>query len=403
MGRGKGEGAVFKDKRGLWTATVELPADATKLGKDGKPLRRRKVVRSVDKATVLRKLAALRAEVERSGDMPTASQTLESWLTYWIEKVLPKRKIRPNTLDDYRSKVRAQIIPAIGTSRLDKLTPATVRKLHDTMEAHGLSSTYILTTHRVLSKALEDAMRDGRVNRNVAKLVDPPSRSTDAVQPLEVDEAITVLARAATALKADDPYDPMPALWAAYLLTANRRGELLGLEWDRVVLDDADPHIDLSWQLQRIRDISTAAAKYEYRHLTGKLYLTRPKSSAGWRIIPLTDPLASLLRDHQARSAPNPHGLVFARSGGQPWEPGRVSVAWAQWREHVTEKQTRLHDIRHTTVDLLYAAGVPEDIIRDIVGHSTISMTRSYKSRLITDRHRDGMLQLAAMFKPAVG
>ena len=163
--RGKGEGSVFRDSRGLWTAKVELPSH------DG--IRRTKVVRSKNKADVLRKLADMKKELERAGDLPTASQTLESWLTYWLDKVAAKR-VRPSTLYTYRKQLESQVIPVLGTVRLDKLTSAHIRRLHDHMTSAGLSSTYALTTHRLLSKALTDAVREGRVSRNVATLVDAP-------------------------------------------------------------------------------------------------------------------------------------------------------------------------------------------------------------------------------------
>jgi len=40
----------------------------------------------------------------------------------------------------------------------------------------------------------------------------------------------------------------------------------------------------------------------------------------------------------------------------------------------------RLHDARHFTVDLLYAAGVPEVVAMELIGHSSIAMTRRYRS-----------------------
>lgn len=387
--RGKGESSVYKRPDGLWAAAVELPPV------DGK--RRRKVITSKSKATVLKKLGTIKSELERAGDLPTASQTLESWLNYWLTKVAPKR-IAPTTLYTYRSQINKQVIPVLGKTRLDKLTPSSIRRLHDHMTDAGLSSTYALTTHRVLAKALTDAVREGRVSRNVAELVDPPRQAKVELEPLDVDEAIQVLLKAAEALTAD-VYDPSAVLWASYLLTATRRGELLGLEWDRVVFDGDNPHVDLSWQLQRIKDISTAPADYEYRPVKGKLYLVRPKSRSGWRIIPLVDPLASLLRDHQARSAPNTHGLVFAPSGA-PVQPSRASTGWKEWKPAVTKKATRLHDLRHTTVDLLYAAGVPEDIIQEIVGHSTRGMTRAYKARGNQERLTAAMRQLSTLLTP---
>jgi integrase len=366
--RGRGEGSVYKRSDGLWCAAVELPP------LDG--VRRKKIVTSKSKAEVLKKFAAVRKELERAGDLPTASQTLESWLTYWLDKVAAKR-VRPSTLYTYRKQLEAQVIPVLGKVRLDKLTPAHIRRLHDHMADAGLSSTYALTTHRLLSKALTDAVRDGRVGRNVAGLVDAPRIGRSDAEALDVDEAKTVLRYARDSLAAD-AYDPAPVLWATYLLTGVRRSELLALEWDRVT-----DQIDLSWQLQRVKDMKTAPASFEFRELTGKLYLTRPKSNAGWRVIPLVEPLKSLLEDHRRRMPSNPHGLVFARMDGHPIEPSRASAAWKSWYTDVelTTKHVPLHYLRHTFADLLYAAGVDDDLKIELMGHSNRSMTQAYKTK----------------------
>jgi integrase len=61
----------------------------------------------------------------------------------------------------------------------------------------------------------------------------------------------------------------------------------------------------------------------------------------------------------------------------------------------ITDKKVRLHDARHTTVDLLYAAGITEDLIMEIVGHSTRGVTRGYKSRENLQRREAAMKQLS--------
>ena len=384
--RGKGEGSLYKRASdGLWVATVELPP-----GPDGK--RRKKTVTSKQKAVVMKRLAELRKELERGGDLPTASQTLESWLTYWLDKVAAKR-VRPTTLYTYRHQLESQVIPVLGKVRLDKLTPAHVRRLHDAMSDAGLSSTYALTTHRLLSKALTDAVRDGRVGRNVASLVDAPSLGRSDAEALDVAEARVVLDYARASL-ASDAYDPGPVLWATYLLTGVRRSELLALEWDRVT-----DEIDLSWQLQRVKEMGSAPASFERRHLTGQLYLTRPKSRSGWRVLPLVEPLRSLLEDHRRRMPSNPYGLVFARQDGQPIDPSRASGAWKAWYTDVglTTKHVPLHYLRHTHVDLLYSAGIDDDLKTELVGHSNRSMTQAYKTKGNRPRLTEAAERVAAL------
>lgn len=363
--RGKGEGSVFQDKStGLWTAVIELP-----------PLngeRRRKKIRRKSKKELLAVMTEAKAELARRGDLPTANQTVEQWMNYWVEQVAAK-EVRPNTLDGYRRTVKNHIIPAIGKVKLDKLTATHVRRVHDSILAKGLSSTTALLAHRTMSVSFKIAMREGRIGRNPAELTAAPRKARPTLEALDLDEALYFLERASQ--------DPVRgARWATALLTGARRGEVLGLEVDRVT-----DVVDLSWQLIRlplsgVDGKPNVPADYEYRHVTGGLYLTRPKSSKSWRIIPLFDPLRGYLERHIALMEPNEWGLVFTNDG-KPISPDQASRDWrTDLAAYGIDKDVRLHGARHSAVDLLYEAGLSEADIQDIVGHSTRSTTRAYRS-----------------------
>lgn len=379
--RGKGEGSVFKRSDGLWVGRIELPAQ----GGD----RRRKQVTAKSKAVLLEKLRAAREDLRTNGDVVTKSPTVEEWLTYWLRNITD---VRPLVAVQYESLARLHVVPEIGKVKLNKLTTTHVRQVHARFIRLGLSSTYARNAHWMLSGALSDAVRDGQAASNPCTRVDAPPTAKTALEALTVDEAISVIGRCIDAFKAT-PYVADPVLFSTYLLTGARRGEILGLEWDRV-----GDVLDLSWQLQQIPSGTIFRPDFEYRRLTGTYYLTRPKTSTSWRIIPLVEPLQSLLREHREHAAPNEYGLVFASPARrQPIDPSEASGLWGEYRTTVTTKHVRLHDLRHTTVDLLYEAGISEDLIQEIVGHSTRAMTRRYKATGNLPRLTDAMKQLSAL------
>jgi integrase len=376
--RGKGEGSVFRVPKDpaeplkYWTGIVELPAH------DG--VRRRKPIRRKSKRDLLVAMAEMKEQLRIRGDLPTKDQTVEQWFSYWLREVASK-EVRPNTLDQYEHSSR-HVIAAIGKVRLDKLSALHMRRVYDRMTIEqGLSSTTALLAHRTMAMAFKTAVREGRIGRNPTDLVNPPRRAVAPQEAFDMDEAIRVLEHVAS-----DP--EMGARWATALLTGARRGEVLGMELNRI-----SDEIDLSWQLQRFRITATpgvpdAPADFEYRHLTGGLYLTRPKSRAGWRTTPLVEPLKSILERHIENSPPNPWGLVFTINN-RPIDPDRDSKNWrAVLAATGINRDVPLHGLRHTAVDLLYAAGVPEDLIMEIVGQSTRATTRGYKSRGSVNRAR---------------
>jgi integrase len=396
MARGKGEGSLFKDGNGYWTVVVELPSH------NGE--RRRKKVRRKSKAEALKILRELLAERERSGDMPTSSITVQQWIDEWFTTIAAKKN-RPKTLSTYRGLIDREILPTIGSKKLDKLTPTDVRRMLHSITEKGLSSTTAAQVHRILSVALKYAEQNGKVPRNVAAAVDAPRPARPALEALSVEQGIRVLQTAAS--------DPLGSLWAAVLLTGARQGELLGLQRDRV-----GEVIDLSWQMQRLiwehgcggtcnrkrgadcyKRTVTAAPDWVHKPLHGGMWLTRPKSEKGTRIVPLVEPLKSIIERHMEATARdhNPYNLVWFTPTGAPIDHSVQSKLWHQLLERAGVPDVRLHDGRHTAVDLLYEAGVPEDLIRDIVGHSTREMTRAYKSRGNTKRLTEAMHKLSAL------
>jgi integrase len=397
--RGKGEGSIFKDGRGLWTAVVELPP------RNG--ARRRKTIRSKDKRIVVTKLRDLQQELERSGDLPTKDLTVGQWMDEWFTTIA-LLKIRPKTANTYRGLIAREIVPAIGTTKLDKLMPGDVRRMLAATIAKGLSSTTAMQVHRILAVALKAAERDGKVRRNVALLVDAPRPARKEMRALTVDEALAVLETAST--------DPLGSLWASILLTGARQGELLGLQRDRV-----GDMIELSWQLQRLTwehgctdfcgrkrgaDCKyrkmTFPPDYENQHLTGGLWLSRPKSLAGWRIVPLVEPLRTILLRHIDATEPGAHNLVWTINGN-PIDPRVESQLWHDLLKRAGVTDVNVHAGRHTTADLLYLAGVPEDVISEILGHSVRAVTRGYKSKGNQARLTDAMNKVTMLLTTPTG
>jgi integrase len=414
MPRGKGEGAILRvpaDKTQplrYWEARIELPPH--KSNADGTPQRRRKVIRRKDKNELIRELNKTRRSLQDRGDLPTASQTVTSWFDYWLREIAAKNR-RPSTMNSYRSIVARNISPKIGKLRLSQVTPTHVRALLTGLEKEGAASTTLRNTFSVLSAGFGDAERDGRMNRNPCDLMEAPRKRVAASEVLTADEVVRLLN---LFRESPDAY-----MWATFLLTGARRGEVIGLEWDRI----SDTEIDLSWQLQRIvwahgcgprPAKSTPAvcgyrraascpekrrevpADYELRQITGGLYWTRPKSTAGWRIIPLVEPLSSILRQWRVSAPANPYGLVFTTEAGLPVDPDSASRAWPEVRAALgVDKGVRLHGLRHSAIDMMYRARVPEaDIIR-IFGHSTVQMSRSYRSTGDRGREIEAMVRMS--------
>lgn len=419
--RTRGDGSFFQRSDGKWMGRVELPKSP-----DGK--RRYKWVSSVDRNTCIDKLKKLRSDVDAGRIATTSTTTVEKWMTHWIDNIHSKRKVRPGVIDDYRACIRNHITPAIGTKRIDKLTPQHVRDMHT---AIGPRRTAELA-HVILQKALKDATREGVVTRNVAEIVDKPVYKKTQRKGLQAPMAKHVISTAFTAC------DESTAIRiAAGFLTGARRGELLGLRWRYVDLEAG--LLDFSWQLQSLTQAhgcgspldepsplarpdrmpkkppywpcgKTRAAScpqrhwdlppgFEYEACERSLLFTRPKSEAGNRVVPAIPPLLEALRRLHDSQGNNPHDLVWHR-GGQAIDP---RADYDMWRETFRAagligptESLEPHVARHTTATLLRSAGVDEATRMEILGHASVTAQRGY-AHADQARHAEAMGSLAQL------
>jgi integrase len=340
-------------------------------------------------------------------------------MTIYLDTVAARR-LAPRSLDDYRSKARNWIIPGIGGHRIDKLRPEHLDTLYSKMAKAGKASSHQLKVHRIISRALEIALRRGVVTRNVAKLVDAPSVHEEEIDPFSQDEARDLLKVAHQRRNG--------VRWTVALALGLRQGEALGLRWKYVEMDAGQ--VKVWWQIQRrkwqhgcedphgcglrrdskgrTRHLLKPCPKNCRKHPSGcpkpcpkdctahastcperqggGLVFCEPKGKSK-RTIALPAELTDLLREQKkwqntertaARELWTDLDLVFARPDGQPIDPRHD---WTEWKDLLAEagiRDARIHDGRHTAGTLLIEQGVHVRTVMEVLGHSDLRLTMRY-------------------------
>lgn len=371
----------YKKTKQLWAFTITAGT-----GPNGKPRRREITAKRKDLATKKRQ-AALK-EVYTGEYLPGIAPTLTAWWQHWCEQIASQR-VRPNVLANYRSYLRKHVAPTIGHKKLDQLTVDDIRALHATMRDKGASTRSVEAVHNTLHKVLDDAVREDKVAHNVLDKMDRPkvvSREREALSAAEVKALLVTIEGEAPMWR---------ARWLMALQIGARQGECLGLEWDRVDLTPGAEALDLSWQLQRIPwrhgkgcdcpagwkparcpdRAPDAREDFEIRPCHKGLWFQRPKTAASIRRTPMTPALARAMRDWREQSVGE--GLVFTDQG-RPMVGNRDTGAWRELCSRAGVRVVDLHSARHTMVTGLLEAGVDPEIIRQLVGHSTLVSTRHY-------------------------
>ena len=141
----------------------------------------------------------------------------------------------------------------------------------------------------------------------------------------------------------------LPNVIVVALNTGMRRGEILGLEWDRV-------------------DLKARRIRLEAQHTMGKK----------GRTVPMNDTArAALLNQARFRAEHCPDSKwVFCDKKGK--RIGRTTRSFNYACHKAGLMDFRFHDLRHTCAAWLVTAGVPLPEVRDLLGHSTVIMTERY-------------------------
>lgn len=294
-----------------------------------------------------------------------ASETVATYLTRWLAEVVAPPHRAWRTYTQRRAHIVHHLIPALGHIRLDRLTTADVRQALNAIHRGGRAARTVNHIRTTLTAALNDALREGTIERNAAALVRPFPVPEDDRRPLTADEARALLA----ALRDDRLY----ALFALGLLCGLRLGEATGLTWEAVDLAAGELRVVRSLQWQ-----------------TGGHVLKGPKNRASERTLVLPDAVRDALaahRDAQARERAhaaawgNDWGLVFTTRTGRPLHQVTVGTILSRYLAEAGLPRQTFHMLRACAASLLAEKGVPEIEVQALLGHASGKTTRRFYTR----------------------
>lgn len=389
-----GEGSVYQRKSdGLWVGTVEA-------GWTASGARRRVPVYGKTEAIARRKLRDKKLQIERDGNTSVGQrETVKSWAEQWLPIV--ERDLSPSAFTATRSAINRWIVPTIGHRRFNMLTPADVRAVStaqrqavDARHPNGRSSSTQARTHSVLMSLLKAAQQEGHPVPPRVLGVRSPAIAINDRSDIAVDEAVALITTSenkAAELAAQPAGAHPTARWLVALLEGVRQAESLGLRWSAIDFDEDLIHV--SWQLKALpyrkaRDRSSGFRvpdRYEAIGLHNAYHLVRPKSDAGWRIIPMLPWVKTALQAWREVAPGSPHDLVFPAPDGHPLS---YKVDDARWYALQTAagvahpngaRPYTIHENRHTTGQLLLEAGVDPVLVVAILGHANIKTSRTYQ------------------------
>ncbi|MGY5007213.1 tyrosine-type recombinase/integrase [Streptomyces sp. 900105755] len=391
--RADGDGTVYQRKDGRWEAAGYVLAPGN--------TRKRIRVYGTTRKEALAKLTDKIATSNRGVPVPSAQGSVSAYLTYWLEAVAV-HQLRENTHTRYTACINQYLVPGLGKKKLAKLTAKDVRtwlnQLRTTCQccarsvdagrdqprccaagaccSKRLSPLTLAYIHSVLKSALEHAVREEEITRNVARNVRTGTPRPRRFEPLTADEARQLLAAARN--------DGLFVLYELALRTGLRKGGLLGLQWGDVDLSAGTASIRRTLQ----------------RTQTGGLTTLPTKTRASERRIALPVECINSLKEHregQERERDAAAGgwkesdLDFTAQAGGPIDPANLNRSFRSLLERAGLRRVRFHDLRHSTATLLLEQGVELVVIKELLGHAHIGVTATVYAHVRLRLQRDAV------------
>src|SRR5215212_9406385 len=354
--RGNGEGSrPRKRPDGRWEARYTIH---TSKGP------KRKTVYGRTRQEVAQKLARALSDRAQGLTFEAGSLKLGEYLDCWLPDI--RDTVRQRTWERYEQIVRVHIKPALGRVKLKDLNATHARGLYREKLEGGSSPRTVQYIHTTLRKALQDAVTDDLIPRNVADGIKAPRPKKKEINPLSPEHSRTFL----EAIRDD----PLEALYVLAVHRGLRQGELLGLKWDDVDLKAGTLQVRRTLSLTRDGHV-----------------MEQPKNGKG-RSVELTQSAAYALRSHLQRQLKeiealgdeyHDQGLIFPGEKGQHMRPWTLTRKLQRILERVGLPHIRFHDLRHTCATLLLGKGVHPKFVQELLGHATISITLDTYSHII--------------------
>ncbi len=370
--RANGEGNIRKRKDGRWEGRYTAGTNP----ENGKQIF--KNVLGKTQAEVKEKLKKALADSQRLDLAKQGKYTIGTWMDAWFENVA-KIKVRPSSHQTYRGYIDNHIKPNIGNIPLEKLTTMELQKLYrklltsgrvERIEAEkqpkGLSAKTVRNINQVISSAMDLAVAQKIILENPTKACSLPRVEHKEMQTISAEQLQAFLEEA----KRSGVYE----MYYIELSTGLRRGELLGLKWE---------DIDMQQGIIRVRR--------QVSRIDGKIVEAPLKTKNSYRAVTISPHAIEVLKQQKAKTNDQ---YVFPSPNGGPISPDSVNNMLKRVLQRAGIPKVRFHDLRHTFATLALQNGVDIKTVSGMLGHFSAGFTLDTYAYVTTAAQKEAALTM---------
>ncbi len=316
------------------------------------------------KSDAERFLAGIETSVARGEWLDPSRSTVRvgEWAEQWLTT---RTDLRETSRARLVSIVRLHVVREFGDRRLSTIGNAEVRAWVGRMSANGMSAASVRKAVFALRSMLDAAVADRRLSVNPAQSVPLPVEQQTEQRFLSREQALTL---------ADTIAPEYRALVLLGAFGGLRWGELAGLRRSRV---------DVLRSRVTVAETATQVG--------GTISFGEPKTVKSRRVVPIARSIMREVEQHLAEHVgPEPDALVFtAARGGPMFRMTFWRHVWAPALRRAELEGLRIHDLRHTFVAIMTAAGANPKEVSVWAGHSSVAFTLDRYGHLYDDHSDD--------------
>ena len=394
MGKKKanGEGSISKRTDGRYMGRYTV---------NGK----RKAVYGTTHEEARQKLNEKLNQISKGTYIEPGKDTVASWLWEWlVTYAFPT--VKQSTYVSYEGYVRIHLIPELGDVKLTALTREQLQRFFNKKYAgskkkKGLAPKTLKNIYNMLNEALEQAIINERLYRNLLHGVKLPQKEKEDIPILEPEEQ-TVLQAAA------EESPDIQAFGIIFCLsTGVRLGELIGLRWSDLNYRNHTIHIARTvGRLKKVDEDGNVVQKAEGVKTT-EIVVRPPKSDSSLRTIPLFIELWDGLMEYQKKQQAlmdafgedyDDQGYIFCNSMGNVYDPRVYQDLFKRTLKAANLKKIKFHALRHTFATRALEAGMDIKVLSSILGHAQASTTLNLYGHALPNHKKASMDKMSGYY-----
>jgi len=392
--KSNGEGSIYKRNDGKWCAQLTIGVDPS----TGKL--KRKFFYGKTKKEVHEKMINVQSKLLTGSYVESTKLTLSDWLYTWLD-TYKKNDLRARTYQSYEYLIRIHINPHLGNIQLKNLNHEQIQNFYNFLSSKGridgkggLSPKTIKNIHTLLHEVLEKAVQTQKIYTNVAKTANLPKKENKEIKILSKDDQLLFLKVVNS--------NRLGIAFIVSLATGLRVGELLGLRWEDVDMDNNILNVNQTIGRVKLFD--------ENSSVKSKLAFGEPKTAAGKRSVSIPPCVTEQLKKHKKKQNEerlvfdgvfNEHNLVFCSQIGIPIDPKNLDRTFKSLLKKAELEKTNLHALRHTYATRLLEANEHPKTVQELLGHSTISTTLDIYSHVNSELKHSAAKKIEHLFTSA--